>query len=216
MHYHPGFSAAPRAALTPGSGGWTEVSGLRDPERPLVIRWEGTAWERRGKVLGLLGVLAALVGFLFYAVRRGRGGRGERGMGRAEGLGTAPLVPLMAGCVLTFFLVRYLLVWTVGGPFLWHSAAGEVPFRVEGQPETLGDSETGQMTLLGWKLLSSPNPRPGDTVFVRFFWQAGSGWTEMCERFCTCTRPRCSSRGRRKTRGRSALRPLSGIRRITT
>ncbi len=172
LHYHPGWSAAPRAALKPGAGDWTEVSGLRDPERPLVIRWEGTAWERRGKVLGLFGLLAAVIGFLFFAVRWRRGERDEWGMRRAEALGSSRFVPVMAGCVLTFFMVRYLLVWTVGGPFLWHSAAGEVPFRVEGQPETLGDSETGQMTLLGWKLLSSPNPRPGDTVFVRFFWQA--------------------------------------------
>ena len=172
LHYHPGWSAEPRAALTPGPDGWTEVKALQNPERPLVIRWEGTVWERRGKLLSMFGLLAALAGFLFFAVRWRRGERGEWGVKRAEAPSASRFVPLMAGCMVTFLMVRYLLVWTVGGPFLWHSSPGEVPFRVEGQPETIGNSETGQMTLLGWKLLSSSNPKPGDTVFVRFFWQA--------------------------------------------
>jgi hypothetical protein len=172
LHYHPGWSAEPRAALTPGPGGWTEVKGLQEPERPLVIRWEGTVWERRGKLLSMLGLLAILVGFLFFVVRWRRDEKGELGVRRAEGLGASRLVPLMTGCMLTFFVVRYLLVWTVGGPFLWHSPPGEVPFRVEGQPKTLGNSESGRMKLIGWKLLSGSNPEPGDTVLVRFFWQA--------------------------------------------
>lgn len=172
LHYHPGWSAEPRAALTSGPDSWTEVKALQNPERPLVIRWEGTVWERRGEFLSIFGLLATLVGFLFFVVHWRRDERGEWGVERTEASSSSRFVSVMAGCVLTFFMVRYLLGWTVGGPFLWHSAAGEVPFRVEGQPKTLGDSETGQMTLLGWKLLSSSNPRPGDTVFVRFFWQA--------------------------------------------
>lgn len=172
LHYHPGWSAEPGAALTPGPGSWTEVKNLQTPELPLVIRWKGTVWERRGKLLSMFGLLAALVGFLFFAMHWRRRERSNRGVKRAEDLGGSRFVPLMAGCVLTFFMVRYLLGWTVGGPFLWHSPPGEVPFRVEGQPETLGDAKTGQMTLIGWKLLSSSNPKPGDTVRIRFFWQA--------------------------------------------
>ena len=128
LHYHPGWSAEPRATLTPGPGGWTEVKGLQNPERPLVIRWEGTDWERRGKVLSMFGLLATLVGFLYFGVRWRRGERGEWGMRRAEALSTSRFVPLMTGCVLTFFMVRYLLVWTIGGPFIWHSSPGEVPY----------------------------------------------------------------------------------------
>ena len=172
LHYHPGWSAGQRATLTPGLGGWTEVKDLQTPELPLVIRWKGTVWEQRGKLLGMFGLLATLVGFLFFVMRWRRGERSDWGVKRAEDLSSSQFVPLMAGCVLTFLMVRYLLGWTVGGPFLWHSSPGEVPFGVEGQPKTLGDSKTGQMTLIGWKLLSSSNPKPGDTVLVRFFWQA--------------------------------------------
>jgi len=172
LHYHPGWSAEPRATLTPGPGGWTEVRALQNPDRPLVIRWEGTVWEGRGKLLSMFGLLATFVGFLFFAVRWRRGESSDWGERGAEALSTSRFIPLMTGCVLTFLMVRYLLSWTAGGPFLWHSSPGEVPFGVEGQAETLGDSETGQVTLIGWKLLSSSNPKPGDKVFVRFFWQA--------------------------------------------
>lgn len=172
LHYHPGWSAEERANLTPGPGGWAVVKNLQTPEQPLIIFWKGTTWERRGKLLSMFGLLATLVGFLFFVIRGRKDESRDWGIKRAEELSVSQLVPLMAGFALTFFIVRYLLLWTIGGPFLWHSSPGEVPFGVEGQPETLGDSKTGQMTLIGWKLLSSSNPRPGDTVHVRFFWQA--------------------------------------------
>ena len=86
----------------------------------------------------MFGLLATLVGFLFFVVRWWRDERGEWGVRRAEALSTSRFIPLMTGCVLTFFMVRYLLVWTIGGPFIWHSSPGEVPYGGEGQPRHSG------------------------------------------------------------------------------
>lgn len=58
------------------------------------------------------------------------------------------------------------------GPLFLHSPPGELAFAVEGQPTTLGDEESGQVKLLGWWLLSDDTAAPGETVGVRFNWQA--------------------------------------------
>ena len=169
LHFHPGWSADERAKLTRGPVGWTEVTDLNRPDLPLVVRWEGTVWQHRGNQLGRIGLLATGGGFLFFAFRRRQDGWKE---GRHDEKETfSLLVPAMVGFLLALVAVRYLPNWSAGGPYLWHSPPGQVPFAAEGQPITLGDTKTGQMTLLGWKLLSGSKPRPGDTIVVRYYWQ---------------------------------------------
>lgn len=69
-------------------------------------------------------------------------------------------------------LARYAVDQYTEGPYIWHSPPGHVPFFIQGESTVFGDTSTGQMTLLGWKLLSSPTPKPGDSIILRLFWQA--------------------------------------------
>jgi len=78
----------------------------------------------------------------------------------------------MTACLILFVAVRFGLNFAPWGPFLRHSPPGKLAFSVEGRSTTLGDKETGQVTLLGWSLLSGDTPAPGDTVNVRLYWQA--------------------------------------------
>ena len=176
LHFHPGWSAEERAKLTPGPAGWMQVTELRDPAQPLVIRWEGTAWQRRGERLGLVGLLAAVVGLLSLAWPR-RGMHSWGGQVASDGSSVdAPrssvvTVGALTGCVLVLVLARFALDQSSGGPFLRRSPPGQLAFAVEGQPTTLGDAATEQVTLLGWELLSSAMPKAGDTVSARLYWQ---------------------------------------------
>lgn len=52
LHYHPGWSAGERATLSRGPYGWMQVTALQSREQPLVIRWEGTVWQRWGESRG--------------------------------------------------------------------------------------------------------------------------------------------------------------------
>ncbi len=165
LHFHPGWSAGERATLTQGPAGWTQVTELRQPAQPLMIRWEGTAWQRWGERLSLVGLLASIAGLLFLNHRRK--GRGER---TASSSLTSPLGAMVA-CVFVLVVARYTLDRSGGAPFVRHSPPGQLAFAVEGQPITLGDATTYQVTLLGWELLSSATPKPGDTVIVRLYWQ---------------------------------------------
>ena len=176
LHFHPGWSAEERAKLTPGPAGWMQVTELRDPAQPLVIRWEGTAWQRRGERLGLVGLLAAVVGLLSLAWPR-RGMHSWEGQVASDGSSAdAPrssvvAVGALTGCVLVLVLARFALDQSSGGPFLRRSPPGQLAFAVEGQPITLGAAATEQVTLLGWELLSSATPKAGDTVSARLYWQ---------------------------------------------
>lgn len=74
--------------------------------------------------------------------------------------------------VLLALSARYAVDQYSGGPYIWHSPPGHVPFSIQGRPADIGDTSTGQMTLLGWKLLSSPTPKPGESIIIRLFWRA--------------------------------------------
>ncbi len=168
LHFHPSWSAGERAKLAPGPAGWVQVTELRDPAQPLEIRWNGTAWQRWGERLTLVGFLATLAGTLFFALR-----------GKTPSVSTPDRPPSSthAAGVLTVFLLlfvaaRFALNLAPRGPFLLHSPPEELAFAVNGKPTTLGDEETGQVTLLGWRLLSGDTPAPGDTVSVLLYWKA--------------------------------------------
>ena len=167
LHFHPGWSAGERAVLSPGPAGRVQVTGLRDPDQPLVIRWEGTAWQRWGERLSLVGLLATIVGLLFLAFRR------RQEVEKAESPSRSSLLTLgaMVGCAFVLLVGRIALDRSSGGPFLWHSPPGQLAFAVEGQPVTLGDSSS-QVKFLGWELMSGSTPKPGGTIRVRLYWQA--------------------------------------------
>jgi len=54
---------------------------------------------------------------------------------------------------------------------LLNSPPGQLAFPVEGEPSTIGDASSSQLTLLGWKQLSSETPKGGGRVRVRLYWQ---------------------------------------------
>ena len=174
LHFHPGWSAGERAVLSPGPAGWVQVTGLRDPDQPLVIRWEGTAWQRWGERLSLVGLLATIVGLLFLAFRRRQEVEKAESPSRSSLLTphSSPLtLGAMVGCAFVLLVGRIALDRSSGGPFLWHSPPGQLAFAVEGQPVTLGDSSS-QVKFLGWELMSGSTPKPGGTIRVRLYWQA--------------------------------------------
>ena len=75
----------------------------------------------------------------------------------------------MVGCVLFLMAVHGTLNRPGIGPFLLHSKPGQLALVVKGQPTTLGDVAENQVTLLGWELQSSENPKPGGVVRVRLY-----------------------------------------------
>ncbi len=168
LHFHPGWSAGARATLSRGPSGWMQVTALQSRERPLVIRWKGTVWQRWGESLSLLGLLAIVAGTLFLVLRRQNG---EVSAGAAQS-SSSRSVRAMVVCVLILVAARYALDQSPRGPFYRHSPPGQLAFDVEGQPATLGNPAAEQVTLLGWELLSSAMPSAGDTVRVRLYWQA--------------------------------------------
>ena len=170
LHFHPAWSAGDKARLTQGPAGWVRVTEVQDRSEPLVIRWQGTVWQRWGDRLSLLGMLATVAGALFFAIHRRKG---ETGVNAAQSASTRT-VGVMTACVLVFVVARFALNRSAQGPFLRHSPPGQLAFAVEGQPATLGDDAAEQVTLLGWELLSRTTPRPGDTISVRLYWQAHS------------------------------------------
>ena len=170
LHFHPAWSAGDKARLTQGPAGWVRVTEVQDRSEPLVIRWQGTVWQRWGDRLSLLGMLATVAGALFFAIHRRKG---ETGVNAAQSASTRT-VGVMTACVLVFVVARFALNRSPQGPFLRHSPPGQLAFAVEGQPATLGDDAADKVTLLGWELLSRTTPRPGDTISVRLYWQAHS------------------------------------------
>ena len=171
LHFHPGWSAGKRATLKRGPAGWVQVTELSNPAQPLAVRWEGTAWQRWGERLSLVGLLASFAGLLLLAFRR-RNREETRGGREHSSLSTARHVRAMVGCVFVLVVVRYALDQSSGGPYLRHSPPDQLAFSVEGQPITLGDASSTQVTLLGWQLVSGSAPKPGGTVRVRLYWQA--------------------------------------------
>ena len=177
MLFHPGWSAGEQAKLTSNAAGWVEVTDLRKPDLPLVIRWEGTVWQRRGERLSLFGLLLGIAGILYQVWRRRRKNRTQTLTILEENEEQIPSERSLAnqwglvGLMLFLVVGRYSLSWFNTFPFLYHSPPGRLAFAVEGQPSTLGDATTNQVTLLGWELVSGTVPRPGGIVVVRLYWQ---------------------------------------------
>ena len=190
LHFHPGWSAGERAELTPGPAGWVQVTGLRSPDQPLVVRWKGTVWQRWGERLSLIGLLATIVGLLFLPFRRQK-------VEKVESPSRSSLLTLgaMVGCVLVVVAALNVIDRSSGGPFLRRSPPGQLAFTVEGQPVTLGDASSSQVTLLGWELVSGATPKPGGTVRVRLYWQGHGPINEELYGSCTCTHRPCSVPG---------------------
>ena len=171
LHFHPGWGAGERATLTRGVAGWMQVSELRDRGLPLLLRWEGTVWQERGELVSIGGLVVAIAGLLVLVGRR-QGGSVERRRGRTAISPKSPrTAAAMTGCLLLLVAARYAIDWSSAGPYWRHTPPGDLPFRFEGQTVVLGSDAAGQVGLLGWKLLSGPTPRPGDTVRVRLYWQ---------------------------------------------
>ncbi len=167
LHFHPGWSAGEQATLSPGPTGWTQVAGASHPEQPLVIRWNGTPAQRWGERLSLLGLIVTVGGLLCLVLLRSNE---EEASEQRKPLASLQLSALV-GCALILVVARYAFDLSSAGPFLRHSPPGQLAFAVDGQKETIGDPSSTQVTLLGWKLVSGSNPRPGGTVRVRLYWQ---------------------------------------------
>lgn len=179
LHYHPGWSAGRDVELEAGTAGWTQVTGRPARGKQLDFRWEGTTFQRWGEFMSLFGLFATAVGFVYFVRQRRSLGAVPDNVGPIEGPSGFPIAVVpMTVCVLLVLMMRYAIDRYSEGPFLWHSPLGYVPFSLQGEPTVLGDSSTGRMTLLGWKLLSSPTPRPGQTIVLRSFWQANQGMEE--------------------------------------
>ena len=168
VHYHPAWSAGGRAKLARGPAGWVQATELQDPSQPLLIRWGGTTWQRWGERLSLLGLVATLAGTLFFVLRRPR----PETWASELPVSSMRIAGIMTACLFAVVAGRYALDLSPSGPFLRHSPPGELAFDVEGQSAALGDQRSGQVMLLGWELLTSDTPSPGDTIGVRFYWQA--------------------------------------------
>lgn len=176
LHYHPGWSAAERATLSAGPAGWTQLSGLRNPEQPLEIQWAGTVWQRRGEGLSLFGLFATLVGFLWLTFQQKRS---DKQSGRSVSIGSASGTPRLSvqnvgaltACMLLLVVTRFAIDRSSRGPFILNSPAGELAFTVQGQPTVLGESGGSQVTFLGWELIQGATPTAGEPIIVRLYWQ---------------------------------------------
>lgn len=177
LHFHPGWSAGKRAALTAGPAGWTQVTDLSDHEQPLVIRWSGTTWQHWGERLSLLGMLVFIASILYPALRYRRG---NEKLTEEEVRLPSPRAPLqfppytlvaMVGSVLLLIAVHGTLNRPGIGPYLFHSEPGQLAFAAEGQPTTLGDVGKSQVTFLGWEPQSRASASAGGLVRVRIYWQ---------------------------------------------
>ena len=176
LHYHPGWSAGEQAELTPGAAGWVQVTDVRDPGLPLVIRWQGTVWQRRGERLSLVGLIAATLGLLFVSARRRRATRRSEATDdsvREEFISRSSIVALGALGVSLLVLVaaRFAVDGSGRGPFLQHSPPGQLAYDVQGEPVVLGDPGGPQLTFLGWEMVRGSSPQPGDPIIVRLYWQ---------------------------------------------
>lgn len=189
LHYHPAWGAGDRADLSAGRAGWAQATVLRDPDQPLLIGWEGTDWQRRGERLSLLGLLVSLAGALYLGWRQGwrlqsRPGKmiGKSEMklrsGRRE-VGQWPLV----GVIFCFVSARCLFSALNAFPFFYNSPPGQLAFSTQGEPISVGDADSQQLTLLGWELLSGRDPKPGDTITVRLYWQTREALDEVLHSF---------------------------------
>ena len=173
LHFHPGWAAGEGAALEQGTAGWVQVSKRPESGEQLEIRWAGTASQRRGQQVSLFGLLATAAGFALLARQRQPFAAALTRKTRSEEEKTYPRVAIsMAVGVLVVLLARYAVDRYAEGPYIWHSPPGQVPFPIQGESTLFGDISTGQLTLLGWKLLSSPSPKPGDSIILRFYWRA--------------------------------------------
>ena len=162
---------------------------MRNPDEPLVLRWAGTAWQRRGERISLVGLLVCIAGIVFLVWQRKRERRSNAVSIHAEHekIFTTTNFQLeqwaLVGVICTLVVVRIAISWSDTFPFLYHSPPGHLAFASEGQPTTLGDAGSNQMTLLGWKLLSGTSPKPGNTIVVRLYLQPHGRITEELNTF---------------------------------
>ena len=182
LHFHPGWDTGERATLTAGPAGWVQVSELKDPGQPLVIRWKGTDAQRWGERASLFGLTATVAGLLLLVLRR-RGRKEVESESRRPPGQASFQVNALVGCGLCLVLVQVALDQSDSGPYLRHSPPGQLAFAVEGQPATIGDSPSNQVTLLGWQLVSGGDPKPGGTIRVRLYWQANGKTAEELHSF---------------------------------
>ena len=173
LHFHPGWAAEEGALLEQGASGWTQVTKRPESGEQLDIRWVGTASQRWGQHMSLFGVFATAAGFALLARKRQPFVAVQRKeTPDVESRNFPKVVVLMTVGVLLALSARYAVDQYSGGPYIWHSPPGHVPFSIQGGPADIGDTSTGQMTLLGWKLLSSPTAKPGESIIIRLFWRA--------------------------------------------
>ena len=179
LHFHPGWAAGQGAVLEEGRSGWTQVSTRPEGGEQLEIRWAGTASQRQGQYITLFGIFATVLGFALLARKRQASSAVlRRDNSSVETRYFPKVVVPMTAAVLLVLLARFAVDRYTEGPYIWNSLPGHVPFSIQGTPTEIGDASTGQMTLLGWKLLSSPTPRPGESIIIRLFWRANQSVDE--------------------------------------
>lgn len=182
LHYHPGWSAGESATLSQGEAGWMQATELVDPDQPLTVEWSGTTWQRWGERLSLTGLSTLVVAFLLLRSRRrffaGDVAPPVAGMPHENGMPHKNLVQspfhnvvALVCCVALLTTVRFAINASGGGPFLLHSAPGQLAFPVLGKPVELGNPDNPLVTFLGWEILQGSNPKPGGQIVVRIYWQ---------------------------------------------
>ncbi len=178
LHFHPGWAAGQGAVLEKGRSGWTQVSKRPEGGEQLEVRWAGTASQRRGQYITLFGIFATTMGVALLARKRQSSAAQRRDKPGVETGHFPNAVVPMTAAVLLVLLARFAVDRYTDGPYIWNSPPGHVPFSIQGAPTEIGDASTGRMTLLGWKLLSSPTPRPGESIIIRLFWRANQSVDE--------------------------------------
>ncbi len=173
LHFHPGWAAGQGAVLEKGPSGWTQVSKEPGNGEQLEIYWAGTTSQHWGQRISLFGLLATALGLASITRRRSPFVAAQRKeTSNIESLNFPKLVVPMTVGVLLVLLVRLAVNQYTEGPYIWHSPPGHVPFPIQGESAEIGNPSTSQMTLLGWKLLTSPTPKPGESIIIRLFWRA--------------------------------------------
>ncbi len=179
LHFHPGWAAGEGTALEQGPAGWVQVSKRPEHGEQLEIHWAGTTPQRWGEGISVVGLFATAAGFALLGRRRHRFFPvQEKETPVEDGKSFSRVVIPLTVAVLLVITARYAVDRYTEGPFIWHSPPDHLPFPVQGAPTVFGGTSTGQVTLLGWKLLSSPTPSPGDSIIVRLYWRANQSLDE--------------------------------------
>jgi hypothetical protein len=180
-HYFPAWRASADGADVPiavGPGGLLSVQ-LPQAALQITLQWRGTPWEHRGEWLSA----GALILWLLTVASRGLGAK--RAIPRpanthtpamsSTGEGRGPAVKTYWGLnalLLALIVVRGTIMVS-GQDRVWRATLASTLGRpAHPMSVILGGGEQPAVTLLGWDMLSTQSPVPGQSLRVRLYWQA--------------------------------------------